>query len=68
MLKKIKGRVVAVATGATLVAGQAFAALPAEVTDAISDAKADGLVVAGGFLAAVIVISALMIARRGAKG
>lgn len=68
MLKKIKGRVVAVASGATLVAGQAFAALPGEVTTAISDAKADGLTVAGGFLAAVIVISALLIARRGAKG
>lgn len=68
MLKKIKGRVVAVATGSTLAVGQAFAALPTEVTTAISDAKADGLTVAGGFLAAVIVISALLIARRGAKG
>jgi hypothetical protein len=46
----------------------ALAALPADVTQAMSDAKTDGLAVAGGFLAASIVIAALLVARRGAKG
>ncbi|MDD2744266.1 MAG: major capsid protein [Rhodocyclaceae bacterium] len=56
------------ALGGLVAAGNAMAELPVEVTTAISDAKTDGLTVAGGFLAAIIVISALLIARRGAKG
>lgn len=68
MFKKIAGFVVSVSTGLALTAGNAMAALPVEVTTAISDAKTDGLAVAGGFLAACIVIAALLVARRGAKG
>lgn len=68
MFKKIAGVVVSVSTGLALTAGNAMAALPTEVTTAIADAKADGLLVAGGFLGAIIVIAALLVARRGAKG
>ena len=68
MFKKIAVRVVAVSTTLGLFAMQAHAALPADVTTAMSDAKTDGLAVAGGFLLAVIVISALLVAKRGAKG
>ena len=68
MFKKIAVRVVAVSTTLGLFAMQAHAALPADVTTAISDAKTDGVAVAAGFVLAVIVISAMLVARRGAKG
>ncbi len=48
--------------------GSAHAALPAEVTTAMTDMKTDGLAVAGAFLLATIVIAALLVAKRGAKG
>lgn len=68
MFKKYKGVVVGVVSTGLLSAGSAYAALPTDVTDAIAAAKADGLVVAGGFLAAIIVISAMLLAARGARG
>jgi hypothetical protein len=66
--RKYGSKAAVVGTSAMITVSQAMAALPTEVTTAISDAKADGLSVAGGFLAAIIVISALLVARRGAKG
>lgn len=66
--KKYGQKAAAVGTGALVLAHQAHAALPAEVETAISDAKADGLAVAVGFLVAIIAISAIMLSRRGAKG
>lgn len=47
-----------------VVCGSAFAAVPAEVTTALADMKADGLVVAGAVLVAVIVIAAVKFLRR----
>lgn len=47
-------------------AASSFAAVPAEVTTALSDMKADGLTVAGGFLVAVIAIAAFKMLRKGA--
>lgn len=67
-MQTFKQRAKYLAGFAVLAAGNAMAALPEEVTTAIAAAKTDGLTVAGGFLAAIIVISALLIARRGAKG
>jgi len=46
-------------------AGQAMAAVPAEVTTSITDMKADGLSVAGSVLAAVIAIAAVKFIRKG---
>lgn len=68
MFKKLNGKVVAVTSGAALLAGQAHATLPTEITDAIASAKTDGLVIAGGFLLAIIVISAMLLAKRGVTG
>lgn len=48
------------------VAASSFAAVPAEVTIALSDMKADGLTVATGFLVAVIAIAAFKLLRKGA--
>lgn len=45
--------------------GSAFAAVPAEVTTAIGDMKADGLVVAGAVLVAIIAIAAVKFIRKG---
>lgn len=61
MLKKLAGVVVAVAPLS------AFAAIPANVTTALTDMAADSLTVAGAFLAAAIVLAAYMFMRRGAK-
>lgn len=44
--------------------GSAFAAVPADVTTAISDMKTDGLIVAGAVLVAVIAIAAIKFLRR----
>lgn len=47
--------------------GQAQAAVPADVTSALADMKADGLTVAGVFLVATIAITAFLFMRKGAK-
>lgn len=53
--------------GASLVAfgGSAMAAVPADVTTALADMKADGLVVAGAVLVAIIAIAAIKFIRKG---
>lgn len=53
-----------VAAGA-LTAGSAFAAVPVDVTTALTDAKADGISVAGLVLIAVIAMYAFKLMRRG---
>lgn len=56
----------AAATGAVLgFAGQAHAALPAEVTTALADAKEDGVTLGGLVLVIVIAIAAFKFLRRG---
>lgn len=59
MMKKIAGAVVAVAPLS------AFAAVPADVTTALTDMKADGLTVAAVVLVAIIAIAAVKFIRRG---
>lgn len=59
MFKKIAGTVVAVAPMA------AFAAVPTEVTTALTDMKADALVVAGVVLVAIIAVAAIKFIRKG---
>lgn len=54
----------AVGTTLTLAAGQVMAAVPADVTAALSDAKTDGAVVATAFVVAVVVIKALGLMKR----
>ncbi len=62
MTKFLSARLV---LGALLAAaGSAFAAVPAEVTTAISDMKSDGLIVASAVLVAVIAIAAIKFLRK----
>lgn len=49
---------------AALVAGSAMAAVPTDVTTALSDAKSDGVSIAGLVLGVIIAIAALKYARR----
>lgn len=48
-----------------LSAGSAFAAVPADVTTALSDAKTDGIVVATAVLVAIVAIYAFKLMRKG---
>lgn len=48
----------------SLLAGSAMAAVPAEVTSAVADMKADGVAVAGAVLAAIIAIAAIKFIRK----
>jgi len=65
VLRTVRARAVAVASAVIAAAGSASAAVPAEVTTALSDMKADGLVVAGAVLVAVIAIAAVKFIRKG---
>jgi polyferredoxin len=67
MLKKIAGKVVSVAAVSGIAVGQAFAALPTEVTTAMTDMKTDGIAVATAFLVATIAVVAFLFMRKGAK-
>lgn len=61
MLKKISAGLALVAVPVS----QAFAAVPAEVTTALGDAKTDGIAVAGLVLVAIIAMYAFKLMRRG---
>jgi len=66
-MKKLQmvGRVVGFsAIGAGFLANQAFAAVPADVTTALNDAKTDGVTVAGVVLVVIIAIAAFKFIRR----
>lgn len=67
MLKKIGGKVVSVALASGMAVGQAYAALPAEVTAATTDMKADAVALAGIFLVAGIAVTAFLFLKKGAK-
>lgn len=61
MLKKIAGVVVSSAAGV----GSAMAAVPTEVSTALTDMKADALTVAGIVLVAIIAVAAIKFIRKG---
>ena len=56
---KAKGAAAAVGTGALMLASQAHAAVPQEVTTAMGDMKADGVSIAIAFLVALIAIAGI---------
>ncbi|MFG8300109.1 major capsid protein [Pseudomonas aeruginosa] len=58
----VRGGVVLGSLG--LLAGQAMAAVPAEVTSALNDAKADGVAIGGVVLGVIIAIAAFKYIRR----
>ncbi len=60
-----KSKVTAVVTLATLGAGQAMAALPAEVSTELADLKTNALLVAGIVLAAIVAVYAFKFIRKG---
>lgn len=49
--------------GISAFAGQAYAAVPADVTTAITDMKADGITVATAFLVAILAVAAIKFLR-----
>ena len=54
----------AVGAGALMLAGQAYAAVPADVTTALEDAKTDAMTVGGLVLVVIISIAAFKFIRR----
>lgn len=62
-----KTRLAAIAAPAVLLAGEALAAVPTEVTTALGDAKADGVAVATLCLVAVVAIFAFTLMRKGLR-
>jgi hypothetical protein len=49
----------------SIAAGSAFAAVPADVTDALTGAKTDGVLVATAVLVAIVAIYAFKLMRKG---
>jgi hypothetical protein len=56
-----------VGAAGTFLIGTVHAAVPTEVTTAMTDMKADGIAVATAFLVATIAITAFLFMKRGAK-
>lgn len=67
-IKKVCGKAASVGAGVLSLAGVASAAVPDEVTTAMSDMKTDALLVAAGFLVCLIAVTAFQMMRKGAKG
>lgn len=65
MFKMTKQKLAVLAVPLTLAAGNAMAAVPTEVTTALSDAKTDGVTVATAVLVAIVAIFAFKLMRRG---
>ncbi|UZR29440.1 major capsid protein [Methylococcus mesophilus] len=63
-MSKVKNVVVATGAGLTVAAGNAMAAVPTEVTTALSDAQTDGTKVAGLVLVVIIAIAAFKYIRK----
>lgn len=61
----MKQKLAALAAMATVAAGNAMAAVPAEVSTALGDAKTDGVTVASAVLVAIVAIFAFKLMRRG---
>lgn len=65
-MKNLKQKILASVALLTGSVTSAMAAVPAEVTTALTDAKTDAVVVAGLFLVAIIAIAAFKLMQRGA--
>lgn len=63
--KKYGRKAAATGTGLVVMTGNAMAAVPAEVTTALGDAKTDTLAVAGLSLVIIIAVAAFKYMRRG---
>lgn len=63
----MKKYLVAAVSSLSLLAVQAHAAVPADVTTAMGDMKTDALAIATAFLVATIALTAFVFMRRGAK-
>lgn len=67
MSSKLKARLALVPAAVMAGAGSVYAAVPTEVTTAISDGKTDALTVAGLVLAVIVAIAAIMWMRKGIR-
>lgn len=66
-LEKQAAKLGLVGAAALAYINQALAAVPAEVTTAVGDMKADGITVATAFLVATIAVAAFLFMKRGAR-
>lgn len=66
-LEKQAAKLGLVGAAALAYVNQALAAVPAEVTTAVGDMKADGITVATAFLVATIAVAAFLFMKRGAR-
>lgn len=64
-MQKIQTRLALVPAAVLASAGSAFAAVPADVTTALTDMKADALTVAGLVIVALIAVMAFKFMRKG---
>lgn len=55
------------ASALAVTAGSALAAVPADVTTAVSSMKEDGITIATAFLVATIAVAAFLFMRKGAR-
>jgi len=64
-MNKIKQARVALVSGVSAIGGAAMAAVPADVTTALSSIQADALTVAGVVLVAIVAVFAFKFLRKG---
>lgn len=64
MLKKVKGVIVSGFPAATAFVGQAYAAIPADVTTAIDGAKTDGSSLAWSLVGLAVVVGVIFFLKR----
>lgn len=64
-MQKIQTRLALIPAAVLASAGSAFAAVPADVTTALTDMKADALTVAGLVIVALIAVMAFKFMRKG---
>ena len=67
MLNNIKTKLAAASAGLVGFSGSVLAAVPADVTAAVSDMKDDGITIATAFLVATIAVAAFLFMRKGAR-
>lgn len=63
-MQNFRKKAAAVGTGLVVAAGSAMAAVPAEVTTALTNAKSDGTEIATSVFVAIVVLFAFMLMRK----
>ncbi|MFZ2403489.1 MAG: major capsid protein [Methylobacter sp.] len=64
-MKSLQKKILAASALVAASVSSVYAAVPADVTTALTDAKTDGVAVAGLFLVAIIAVAAFSVMKRG---